>query len=94
MADRHLQGPGNPGPESERGEKRGGESEIIFDEERSDDTGEAGNTVGHIDHEGRQIGEPHLTAERENVAINPGAQCIRHRAVRWLRLCRPGRDHP
>ena len=43
MTDRHFERPGNAGPEAEAGEECGGETEIIFDEERADDPGEAGN---------------------------------------------------
>ena len=79
MSDRHLECPGNAGPKSKRRKKRGGEAEVVLDEEGSDDAGETGNPVGHIDHERRQIGEPHLTAKGKDVAVDPLSETRKHR---------------
>src|SRR5256885_1553125 len=79
MPDRHLECPRNAGPKSQRGKKRRGEAEVILDEEGSDDPGETGNTVGHVDHQRGQIGEPHLTAKGKQVAVEPPGETCEHR---------------
>ena len=79
MSDRHLECPGDAGPKSQRGEERGRETEVVLDEKGSDDPGETRNPVGHVDHQRRQIGEPHLTAERKNVAVDPPGETPEHR---------------
>ena len=38
----------------------GGQAEVILNEKGADDAGEAGNPVGHVYHEGRQVGEAQL----------------------------------
>src|SRR5262249_9358371 len=69
---------GNAGPKTERREERGGKTQIIFDKKCSDNPREAGNSIGHIDHERRKIGEPHFAAQREDVAVNPVICRIEH----------------
>ena len=59
VADRHLERPRNAGPERERGEERGRETEVVLDEERADDAGEARDPVRRVHHQRRQVGEPH-----------------------------------
>ena len=88
MSDRHLKRPGNAGPKSQRGEERGGEAQVVFDKEGTDDAGEAGNPVGHVDHEGRQIGEPHLTSEGKQVAVDPLSKTCEHYYDTTLMVCR------
>ena len=78
MSDRHLECPGNTGPKSQSSEEGCGEAEVVFDEEGTDDAGEGGDAVGHVDHERRQIGEPHLTAEGKNVAVDPPGETREH----------------
>ena len=58
MSQRHFQSPGQANPETEHRQKLCRETEVILDEEGSDDAGQAGDTCSHIDHERRQVGEP------------------------------------
>jgi hypothetical protein len=71
----HLEHPGDPGPEGQRRQERGGQPEIVLDEEGADDGGQALDAVGHIDHQGGQIREPHLAPDLEDVAVEPMADC-------------------
>jgi len=71
MSERHLQRPRDSGPETERCEEGGGEAEVFLDEEGADDAGQPGNSCRHIDHQRRQVGEPHLTAEFDEIVNKP-----------------------
>ena len=71
MPQRHLEHPGDPRPEANCGEEGGGEAQVILDEEGADDAGQPRDARPNVDHERRQIGQPHFAAELENVAIDP-----------------------
>ncbi len=81
MAERHLERPGDAGPESQRREEGGGEAEVVLDEEGADDAGQARDAVGHVDHQRREIGEAQLAAESEDVDVQP-AECARENHAR------------
>ncbi len=71
VAERHLERPRHADPEAERGEEGGGEPEVILDEERADDAGQARDAVGDVHHQRREVGEPQLPPEGEDVEVNP-----------------------
>jgi hypothetical protein len=58
MPYRHLQRPGDAGPEGERGEERGRQVEVVLDEELADDPGEALDAERRVDEQRREIRDP------------------------------------
>jgi hypothetical protein len=88
VPDRHLQRPGNVDPESQCGQERGGQAEVVLNEKGTDDTGESRYAVGEIHHQWRQVGQPKLPPQFQDDAIKPAVGCYKHGA-RGCRFMRP-----
>ena len=53
MAQRHLRRPGDARPEAESGQELGRKTEVLLDEEGTDDAGQPRNAGGGVDHQWR-----------------------------------------
>ena len=71
MAQRHLRRPGDARPEAESGQELGRKTEVLLDEEGTDDAGQPRDAGGGVDHQRREIRQPHFPAEPENGRIEP-----------------------
>src|SRR4051812_23542577 len=72
MTERHLERPGQHHPETKCREKFGAQSEALFHIEGADYGSQARDAGRDVNHEGRQIRQPHFAAQGQDVAIYPG----------------------
>ncbi len=78
VAERHLQRPGDVGPEQQGGEELRRQAQIVLDEKGADDAGQPGNAVGGIHHQRGQERQPQFTPEFQYIAIKPPVQPAKH----------------
>ncbi len=87
VPERHLQRPGDARPEPQRGKKLRREPEVVLDEKGADDRRQARHAIGHVDHQGRQIGKPELAPELQDRAVEPVVGACQHgEAGYWRRV--------
>ena len=77
VADRHLERPGQPGPEAEARQERRGQAELLLDEEALDDPREPGDAGGQVHHQRREIVRAHLARDPEEVDGQPAPHAAR-----------------
>ena len=90
LAEHHLDGPGQRQPDGDGSELSRREGQRFLDPERLGDGDEPKRAIGEIDHEQRQIAEPHGADRGENRRPQPVAD-VPPAALHggwWVRRCR------
>ena len=78
VAERHLERPGDVGPEQQGGEEFRRQAQVVLDEEGADNAGQTGNAVGGIDHQRGQERQPQFAPEFQYIAIEPPVEPAKH----------------